>query len=133
MSDKLYEAGMHTRRMVLGDIYVDRAEANKTEFDNEFQEYITKNVWGTIWTRPGLTQRERSLVVIGLLTALGQDEELALHIRATQNTGASADDIKEVLLQTAVYAGVPAANHAFKIAKKILNDLANTSPEAEVK
>lgn len=133
MSDKLYEAGMHTRRMVLGDIYVDRAEANKTEFDNEFQEYITKNVWGTIWTRPGLTHRERSLVVIGLLTALGQDEELALHIRATQNTGASADDIKEVLLQTAVYAGVPAANHAFKIAKKILNDLANTSPEAEVK
>jgi len=125
MNDKLYEAGMHTRRMVLGDTYVDRAEANKTEFDNEFQEYITKNVWGTIWTRPGLTQRERSLIVIGLLTALGQDEELALHIRATQNTGASADDIKEVLLQTAVYAGIPAANHAFKIAKKILSDLAN--------
>jgi len=109
---------------VLGDAYVDRAEANKTEFDNEFQEYITKNVWGTIWTRPGLTQRERSLIVIALLTALGQDEELVLHIHATQNTGASADDIKEVLLQTAVYAGVPAANHAFKIAKKILADLA---------
>lgn len=124
MSDKLYEAGMHTRRMVLGDAYVDRAEANKTEFDNEFQEYITKNVWGTVWTRPGLTQRERSLIVIALLTALGQDEELALHIHATQNTGASSDDIKEVLLQTAVYAGVPAANHAFKIAKKILADLA---------
>ncbi|MDZ4710409.1 MAG: 4-carboxymuconolactone decarboxylase [Saprospiraceae bacterium] len=125
MNDKLYEAGMHTRRMVLGDTYVDRTEANKTEFDNEFQEYITKNVWGTIWTRPGLTHRERSLIVIALLTALGQDEELALHIRATQNTGASADDIKEVLLQTAVYAGVPAANHAFKIAKNILSDLAN--------
>lgn len=116
---------MHTRRLVLGDAHVDRVEANKTEVDNEFQEYITKNVWGTIWTRPALTHRERSLIVIALLAALGHDEELALHIRATQNTGASADDIKEVLLQTAIYAGIPAANHAFKIAKKILSDIAN--------
>jgi len=119
MSDELYNKGMQTRRNVLGDAHVDKTEANKTDFDADFQEYITNNAWGAVWSRPGLTKRERSLIVIALLAALGHDEELAMHIRATKNTGATKEDIKEVLLQTAVYAGVPAANKAFKIAKKV--------------
>ena len=119
MSDKLYKKGMDTRRSVLGNEHVDKAEANKTEFDADFQEYITSNAWGAVWSRPGLTKRERSLIVIALLAALGHDEELAMHIRATKNTGATKEDIKEVLLQTAVYAGVPVSNNAFKIAKKV--------------
>jgi 4-carboxymuconolactone decarboxylase len=114
------ESGMQTRRAVLGDEYVDKAEANKTDLDKDFQEYITKNAWGDIWSRPGLTRRERSLITIALLAALKYEDELALHIKATKNTGATEDDIKEVLLHTAVYAGVPAANSAFKIAKKVL-------------
>ena len=119
MSDELYKKGMKTRRSVLGNEHVDKAEANKTEFDADFQEYITSNAWGAVWSRPGLTKRERSLIVIALLAALGHDEELAMHIRATKNTGATKEDIKEVLLQTAVYAGVPVSNNAFKIAKKV--------------
>jgi len=119
MSDELYKKGMDTRRSVLGNEHVDKAEANKTEFDADFQEYITSNAWGAVWSRPGLTKRERSLIVIALLAALGHDEELAMHIRATKNTGATKEDIKEVLLQTAVYAGVPVSNNAFKIAKKV--------------
>jgi 4-carboxymuconolactone decarboxylase len=123
MDDNLYNKGMQTRRSVLGDEYVDRAEAHKTDFDSEFQEYITNNAWGAVWSRPGLTKRERSLIVIALMTALGHEEELALHLRATQNTGATKEDVKEVLLQTAVYAGVPAANRAFKIAKQVYAEL----------
>ena len=119
MSDSLYEKGMQTRRSVLGDAHVDKAEANKTDFDKDFQEYITNNAWGSVWSRPGLTKRERSLITIALLAALGHEEELAMHIRATKNTGATADDVKEVLLHTAVYAGVPVANGAIKIAKEI--------------
>jgi 4-carboxymuconolactone decarboxylase len=115
--------GMQTRRAVLGDAHVDKAEANKTDFDTDFQKYITNSAWGAVWSRPGLTKRERSLIVIALMTALGFEEELAMHIRATQNTGATKEDVKEVLLQTAVYAGVPAANIAFKIAKKVYNEL----------
>lgn len=111
--------GMQTRRAVLGDAHVDKAEANKTDFDKDFQEYITNNAWGAVWSRPGLTKRERSLITIALLAALGHEEELAMHIRATKNTGATEDDVKEVLLHTAVYAGVPVANGAIKIAKKI--------------
>ena len=119
MSDKLYDDGMKTRRSVLGDAHVDKAEASKTDFDKDFQEYITNNAWGAVWSRPGLTKRERSLITIALLAALGHEEELAMHIRATKNTGATEDDVKEVLLHTAVYAGVPVANGAIKIAKKI--------------
>ena len=122
MQDESYNNGMQTRRSVLGDAHVDKAEANKTDFDADFQEYITSNAWGDVWSRPGLTKRERSLVVIALMAALGHDEELAMHIRATKNTGASKEDVKEVLLQTAVYAGVPAANRAFKIAKEVLEE-----------
>ncbi len=113
--------GMQTRRSVLGDAHVDKAEANKTNFDADFQEYITNTAWGAVWSRPGLTKRERSLITIALLAALGHEEELAMHIRATKNTGATEDDVKEVLLHTAVYAGVPAANGAIKIAKEIFS------------
>ena len=119
--EELYKTGMVTRRSVLGEEYVNKAEAGKTDFDKDFQEYITNNAWGSVWSRPGLTKRERSLITIALMTALGHEGELALHIRATRNTGATTDDVKEVLLHTAVYAGVPATNAAMKIAKEILD------------
>jgi 4-carboxymuconolactone decarboxylase len=122
MSDELYNQGMQTRREVLGDEHVDRAEAAKTPFDADFQEYITRNAWGSVWSRPGLSRRERSLVTIALMTALGHDNELELHLRASRRTGATPDDVKEVLLHTAVYAGVPAVNHALKIAKKVFSE-----------
>lgn len=119
MDNEQYKKGMQIRRTVLGDAYVDKAEAGKTDFDKDFQEYITNNAWGSVWSRPGLTMRERSLITIAMLAALRHEDELALHIRATKNTGATEDDVKEVLLHTAVYAGVPAANSAIKIAKEI--------------
>ncbi|KQW75899.1 4-carboxymuconolactone decarboxylase [Devosia sp. Root413D1] len=115
-----FDIGMQTRRAVLGDAHVDRAEAAKTPFDADFQAFITEGAWGSVWARPGLTKRERSLVTIALLAALGHDEEVAMHVRATVNTGATPDDIKEALLHVAVYAGVPAANRAFRIAKREL-------------
>ena len=123
MADTLFERGMVTRRAVLGDRHVDGATARKTAFDDDFQTFITEGAWGSVWSRPGLTRRERSLLTLALLAALGHDEELAMHVRATANTGASPDDIKEALLHVAVYAGVPAANRAFKIAKEELAKL----------
>jgi 4-carboxymuconolactone decarboxylase len=122
MSNDLIKKGMQTRRSVLGDQHVENAEANKTDFDKDFQEYITTNAWASVWSRPGLTKRERSLLTIAILTALGFEDELAMHIRASKNTGATSDDIKEALMHTAVYAGIPAANGAFKIAKKVLSE-----------
>jgi 4-carboxymuconolactone decarboxylase len=112
-----YARGMQVRRSVLGDLHVDRASAQATDFDGDFQTFITEGAWGSVWSRPGLTHRERSILTLALLAALGHDEEFAMHIRATRNTGATAEDIKEALLHVAVYAGVPAANRAFKIAK----------------
>ncbi len=117
--DEQHNAGMDVRRKVLGDAHVDRAEARKTAFDAPFQEFITRSAWGMLWTRPDLTLRERSLVTIALLAGLGNDEELALHLRATRNTGASPEDVREALMHVAVYAGVPRANHALKLAKEI--------------
>ena len=117
-----YEDGMATRRSVLGDAHVDRAEAAKTDFDADFQRFITEGAWGSVWSRPGLTKRERSIVTIALLAALGHDDELAMHIRACRNTGATAEDIKEALLHVAVYAGVPAANSAIKTVKTVYNE-----------
>ena len=117
----LYELGMKTRRSVLGDAHVDRAEANKTDFDKDFQEYITNSAWGAIWSRPGLTKRERSMITIAVLAALGHEEELAMHFRATRNTGASVEDVKEVLLHIGIYAGVPVTNGAMKIAKEVFD------------
>lgn len=118
-----YRQGMATRRSVLGDAHVDRAEANKTEFDLPFQELITEAAWGHVWSRPELSKRERSLITIALLAALGQDDEVAMHVRATANTGATREDIREALLHVAIYAGVPAANHAIKIAKKTFDEM----------
>ncbi len=117
-----FEDGMVTRRSVLGDAHVDRAEAAKTDFDADFQRFITEGAWGSVWSRPGLTKRERSIITITLLAALGHDDELAMHIRASRNTGATAEDIKEALLHVAVYAGVPAANSAIKTVKKVFNE-----------
>ena len=119
MAETSYDAGMKVRRQVLGDADVDRAQARTTAFDAPFQEFITNGAWGGVWTRPQLTHRERSMLTIALLAALGHHEELAMHIRATANTGATPEDIREALLHVAVYAGVPAANSAFAIAKKV--------------
>ena len=124
MSDTdLFISGMITRRSVLGADHVDRATARTTAFDQDFQKFITEGAWGSVWSRPGLTKRERSIVTLALLAALGHEGELAMHVRATVNTGASPDDIKEALLHVAVYAGVPAANKAFNIAKQELAQL----------
>ena len=119
-----YEAGMATRRSVLGDAHVDRASAAMTAFDEPFQTFITEGAWGSVWSRPNLTKRERSLITLALLAALGHDEEVAMHTRATVNTGATPEDIREALLHVAVYAGVPAANQAFKIVKKTYAEMA---------
>ena len=116
----LFELGMATRRSVLGAAHVDGATARKTAFDDDFQSFITEGAWGSVWSRPGLSKRERSLLTIALLAARGHDEEVAMHVRATVNTGCTPDDIKEALMHVAVYAGVPAANRAFRIAKEEL-------------
>jgi len=117
-----HEAGMRLRRSVLGDAHVDRADDAKTEFDAEFQDLITRYAWGEIWTRPGLPRHTRSLLVIALMVALNRGEELRLHLRAAKNNGVTAQEIREVLLQCAVYCGVPAANAAFHAAREILQE-----------
>lgn len=116
MSER-HRQGMQTRRKVLGDAHVNRAEAAKTPFDEPFQSLITEAAWGHVWSRDAISHRERSMLTIALLAGLGNHEELAMHIRATANTGATKDDVLEALLHVAIYAGVPRANHAFKIAK----------------
>lgn len=126
-----YKAGMKTRRLVLGDAHVDRAGAATTAFDEPFQQLITESAWGSVWSGSGLTNRERSLITIALLAALGHDEEVAMHVRATVNTGASAEDIREALLHVAIYAGVPAANRAFKIAKSVLAEMEAQQTETD--
>ncbi len=131
MENNRYDEGMKVRRKILGDAHVDRAEARKNEIDTDFQKYITENAWGSVWTRDGLTHRERSMLTISTLASLGHHDELAMHIRAAKNAGTTRDDIIEVLLQVAVYAGVPAANAAFGIAKKTFEKLDN--PDAEEK
>lgn len=118
-----YGQGMATRRAVLGDAHVDRAEASKSAFDEPFQDLITESAWGHVWSRPNWTRRERSMVTIALLAALGHDEEVAMHVRATANTGATPEDLREAMLHVAIYAGVPAANHAIKIVKKTLEEM----------
>lgn len=119
-----YRSGMAVRRAVLGDAHVDRATAQITPLDADFQRFITEGAWGSVWSRPGLTRRERSLVTLALLAALGHDDEVAMHTRATRNTGASPADIAEAMMHVAVYAGVPAANHALKIVKSTLTAMA---------
>lgn len=117
-----FEQGMEVRRSVLGDAHVDRAGANQTDFDAPFQSFITEGAWGSVWNRPGLSKRDRSLLTIALLAALGHKEELALHLRASRNTGASLEEVQETLLHLAVYAGVPASNAAFRIAKDVFDE-----------
>ncbi|HEX7227527.1 MAG TPA: 4-carboxymuconolactone decarboxylase [Candidatus Binatia bacterium] len=123
MSDDLLRKGMALRKSVLGAEHVDRAEADKTEFDADYQRYITENAWGTIWTRPGLDKKTRHMLTIAMLAALGKNDELAMHIRATRNTGVTPEELREVLLHVSVYAGVPAANSAFAIAKRVYKEI----------
>ncbi|KVV38051.1 4-carboxymuconolactone decarboxylase [Burkholderia ubonensis] len=117
-----YEAGMKVRRAVLGDAHVDRSIENRTEVTEEFQSLITRYAWGEIWTRDGLPRHTRSLLTIAMMVALNRGEELALHLRAARNNGVTRDEIKEVLLQTAIYCGVPAANSAFHLADRIFKE-----------
>ena len=131
MPDEKFEQGMNVRRSVLGNRHVDQAEANKTAFDADFQQFITEMAWGSVWTRPGLDRKTRHLVTLTMLAALGKENELAMHIRATQNTGVTPDELKEAFLQVAVYAGVPAANSAFAVAKRIYAELAKEKEETE--
>jgi len=119
-----FRDGMATRRAVLGDQHVDRMESRRNGFDGAFQDLITEAAWGHVWSRPEWSKRERSMVTIALLAALGHYEEMAMHIRATARTGATEADIREALLHVAIYAGVPTANHAIKIAKQALADVA---------
>jgi 4-carboxymuconolactone decarboxylase len=116
------DQGMSVRRAVLGDAHVDQATATTTELTADFQDLITRYAWGEIWSRPGLDRRTRSCITLAMLAALGHEEELAMHVRAALRIGLSPDEIKEVLLQVAVYAGVPAANRAFKVAQRALDD-----------
>ncbi len=117
-----YGAGLAIRKQVLGEAHVARASANITPLDAAFQEWITANVWGGVWTRPGLPRHTRSLLTLGMMAALGRHEEFELHVRATRNTGVTPEEIGEVLLQVGAYAGVPTANSAFKIAKNVLKE-----------
>lgn len=122
MSER-HETGMKTRRAVLGDAHVDQAEASKTDFDAPFQDMITETAWGTLWSDETISRRERSMLTLALLAAMGNFDEIPMHIRACRNTGASPDDILQVFMHVAVYAGVPKANHAIKLAKATFAEL----------
>lgn len=115
--------GMKTRRAVLGDVHVDKAEAVKTEFDAPFQSLITEGAWGTVWSSDAITRRERSMLTLALLAACGNFEEIPMHIRATQNTDTSPQDVLQAFMHVAIYAGVPKANHAIKLAKQTYAEL----------
>ncbi len=131
MSDSKYERGSRIRRAVLGDEHVDRAEANKTGLDADFQRYITENAWGDVWARDGIDRRTRHLITLAVLAALGREDELELHLRATRNSGVTQEELIEAFLQVAVYAGVPAANTAFATAKAVFSDMTPPSEPGE--
>lgn len=118
-----YDSGMKVRRAVLGDAHVDRTMARRTPFNEEFQDFITRYAWGELWTRPGLSRHTRSLLTLALMAALNRTDEFKLHVRAAFNNGVTRDDIKEVLIHTAIYAGVPAANTAFHLAEEVFAQL----------
>lgn len=120
-ADPLHDAGMRVRREVLGDDHVDKAVAETTPFTEPFQDFITKMAWGSVWTRDGLDRRTRSAITLAVLTALGREHELAMHVKAALRNGLSEEEISEVLLHTAVYAGVPAANLAYAIASEVVS------------
>jgi 4-carboxymuconolactone decarboxylase len=123
MADERYERGMEVRREVLGAAHVDRATAAATDFNRDFQEFITRYAWGEVWARPGLDRRTRSLLTIAMMASLGRWDELRLHIRATRNTGVTREEVREVLLQVGVYAGVPAANSAYHHAAAVYREM----------
>ncbi|MES0828392.1 4-carboxymuconolactone decarboxylase [Ruegeria sp. SCP11] len=118
-----YNDGMTVRRRVLGDDHVDRADASKTDFDGPFQTLITEGAWGTVWASDGISDRERSMLTLALLAALGNFEEIPMHVRATAHTGASKQDVLEAFQHVAIYAGVPRANHALKLAKQTYDEM----------
>jgi 4-carboxymuconolactone decarboxylase len=122
LSDPDHEAGMEVRRAVLGDAHVDRAIERSSDFTAPFQDFITRYAWGGVWTRDGLDRRTRSAITLAILTTLRAEDEIALHVRAALRNGLSPDEIREVLLHTAVYAGVPAANSAFAVAQRVLDE-----------
>jgi len=123
MPDEKFDRGMIVRRAVLGEEHVDRAQAGTTEFTRDFQELLTRYAWGEVWSRPGLDRKTRSLLTIAITASLGRWEELRLHVRGARNTGVTRDEVKEVLLQVAVYAGVPAANSAFAQAAGVYREI----------
>lgn len=126
--DDTYRQGLRIRREVLGDAHVDRALGSADPLTDDFQELVTRYAWGTVWARDGLGRRDRSLVTLALLTALGRDEELPLHLRGALTNGVTREEIAEVLLHTAVYAGVPAANTAFAVARRTLAEIDAAPP-----
>jgi 4-carboxymuconolactone decarboxylase len=128
LAEDRYAEGMKARRAVLGDAHVDRAETRKTDFDRDFQRLLIETAWGQVWSRPGLDKKTRSLITLSLLAGLGRLDELELHLRATPNVGVTPDDVKEAMLHVMIYAGVPAANTAIGIAKRIFAEF-----EAEAK
>jgi 4-carboxymuconolactone decarboxylase len=117
-----YEQGMKVRRAVLGDAHVDASLKNRNEFNEEFQDLITRYAWGEIWTRPGLPRQTRSMLTLAMMVALNRPDELRMHLRAAINNGVTREQIREVLLQTAIYCGVPAANSAFHLAQEVLEE-----------
>ena len=125
-----YEAGLSVRRAVLGDAHVDRSIAGRNAFNTEFQELITQYAWGTIWTRPGLPRHTRSLLTLAMMIALNRGEEFKMHVKAAANNGVTVDEIKEVIMQAAIYCGVPAANSAFHIALEALRETGAVPPAA---
>lgn len=125
--DERYENGLTVRKAVLGDAHVERSLAKRNDFNTEFQALITRYAWGEIWTRPGLPRHTRSLLTIGLMVALNRSDEFKLHIRAAFNNGVTKDEIREVLLQCAIYAGVPAANSAFHQAEEVFAQMENAA------
>jgi len=126
-----YDAGMRVRRSVLGDAHVDRAEAATSEFDLPFQTLITEAAWGTVWASDGITKRERSMLTLALLAATGNFDEIPMHIRATVRTGASKQDVLEAFQHVAIYAGVPRANHALRLAKQTYADMEHQEETAQ--
>jgi len=128
MSDR--EQGMKVRREVLGDEHVDRAVANTTPFTEPFQDFLTRYAWGEVWARPGLDRKTRSCITLAALVALRAENEIAMHVRAALRNGLTADEIGEVILHTAIYAGLPAANSAFGIAKEVIEEATGLRPQA---
>ncbi|MDQ2695918.1 MAG: 4-carboxymuconolactone decarboxylase [Pseudomonadota bacterium] len=127
MDDKQrYEAGMKVRRAVLGDAHVDRTLKHRNPFNEEFQEFITRYAWGEVWTRPGLPRHTRSLITLAMLVALNREDEFRMHVRAAFNNGVTRDEIKELLIQTGIYCGLPAANAAFHAAEKVFAEMERT-------